>query len=220
MISIIIPCYWATTDLIETTIKCINSLNDTTDKEPSECLIIDDASPHELELIDTTDWAQRFEVISRNRNGGYAAAVNTGLFYSKGDPIIICNNDIEFIQPDWLNHLLIPLENYDICSIRTSDTDGYLTKNRLEEGAKFGSIWAMRRKVYETIGGLSEEFGRGYFEDLDYQRRAEDAGFKVIKNHAGLVEHTGKATFKEVDPSDDAFIEARKLFIKKWGGVW
>lgn len=214
----IVPCYWASMDLIETTAKCLDSLSETTDSQPEEVLIINDGSPLDMSFIDDTDFKQQFKQINRENNGGYAAAVNTGLYYAKGDILIISNNDIRF-YPRWLEHILKPLKDYDISSIVTSD-QGWDTRDEITEGDKFGSLWAMKRKVYDTIGGLDETFGKGYFEDLDYQKRAEEAGFKVAKNHAGLVEHTGKATFKEVDPEDKAYIKARSRFIEKHGKVW
>lgn len=221
MISMVIPCYWTTEELMRMTLRCMNSLNDTTDEEPQEILIIDDGSPLIVHLKDETEFVQQFKVLRRKLNGGYAAAVNMGLFHSTGDPIIICNNDIEFIQHDWLKHLMKPLkEGYDISSIRTSDSDGWETDDYISEGDKFGSIWALKRKVYETIGGLDESFGKGYFEDLDYQKRAEDNGFKVAKNHAGLVEHIGKATFRVIDSGDKAYATAQNRFKEKWGKVW
>lgn len=153
-------------------------------------------------------------------NDSYAVNVNNGLKAATGDYLIICNNDIEFLQPDWLDHLLKPLhEGYAISSIRTSDADGYTVEERYEEDAKFGSIWAMTRVTYEALGPLDESFGN-YFEDLDYQKRAEDAGLRVVKNHAGLVEHKGKATFKVVDPDDKNYKQAMERFRKKWGAVW
>lgn len=153
-------------------------------------------------------------------NDSYSVNVNNGLRASTGDYLVICNNDIEFIQPDWLEHLLEPLEKgYDISSIRTSDSDGYLVEDRLEENAKFGSIWAMTRRTYEILGDLDVSFGN-YFEDLDYHQRAKEAGLKVVKNHAGLVEHKGKGTFSKVDPKDTNYLLARELFKQKWREVW
>lgn len=217
-ITMVIPCYWATVELVDMTLTCINSANDTSDI--GQTILVDDGSPVKLEVIDGTDFASDYEVIPRKKNGGYAAAVNTGLFYAKGDIIIVCNNDIEFIQPNWLIHLLKPLqEGYDIASIRTTDADGWETEDRIEADAKFGSIWAMKRKVYDTIGGLDESFGKGYFEDLDYQKRSKAAGFTSAKNHAGIVEHRGKATFRTIDPADDAYNHAMARFQEKWGKV-
>lgn len=157
------------------------------------------------------------ELIVINRNRSYAGNVNAGLKIAEGDIIIVANNDIEF-YPGWLHHITWPLEEYDICSIMTSD-QGWETKDELEEGAKFGSLFAMKRKVYDTIGGFDEELGH-YFIDLDYQKRAEDAGFRVVKNHAGLVRHVGKATFKQVDPEDKSYLESMEKFRKKYGKIW
>ena len=190
-ISVIIPCLWDRQEFIDLTYKCVSSMGNV-----GQVLIVAD-------------------------NKGYAENVNVGLKEASGDVLIICNNDIEFIQPDWLKHLLKPLEiGYDIASIRTTDSDGWTTKDVITEGNKFGSLWAMKRNVYDTIGGLDESFGKGYFEDLDYQKRAEDSGFRVAKNHAGIVEHIGKATFRVVDPGDTSFQEAKEKFIYKWGKVW
>lgn len=215
-ITIIIPCYWLDQSFIDMTNVCLTSLKGS---PIDELIVVDDGSPLSEMSFETIVKSNIY--LTRKVNKGYASAVNTGLRSAIGDILIICNNDIEFVDPHWLHHLTQPLEDgYDICSIRTTDSDGWETRDELEEGAKFGSIWAMKRKVYETIGGLDTSFGKGYFEDLDYQKRAEDAGFRVVKNHNGLVEHRGKATFSQVDPQDTAFIEARKKFIKKWGRVW
>lgn len=187
MVSAIVPCLWANEELFEMTLKCLRGI-----KEVDELIVI-------------------------NRDRSYAGNVNAGLKIAEGEILIICNNDIEFYDPSWLHHLTWPLEEYDICSIMTSD-QGWETKDELEEGAKFGSLWAMKRQVYETIGGLDEGFGN-YFEDLDYQKRAEQAGFKVVKNHAGLVHHIGKATFRVVDDRDDAYFKAMEIYRQKWGHV-
>jgi GT2 family glycosyltransferase len=215
-VSLIIPCYFVDESFVKMTEKCIQSI-ETKGDHIDELIIVDDGSPYEV-----PDFEQEGIIfVKRDTNGGYAAAVNSGLNRATGDTIIICNNDIEFIQPDWLSHLLKPLkEGYDIASIRTTDCDGWITDDYLSEGDKFGSIWAMKRNVYNSVGGLDESFGKGYFEDLDYQKRAEDAGFKVGKNHAGLVHHVGKATFSVVDTDDRSYRTAMEVFRKKHGKVW
>lgn len=158
------------------------------------------------------------ELIVINRDRSYAGNVNAGLKIAEGDIIMVANNDLEFLDPHWLHHLTWPLEEYDICSIVASD-QGWETRDELEEGGKFGSIFAMKRTVYDTIGGFDEALGH-YFIDLDYQKRAEDAGFRVVKNHASLVHHVGKATFNQVDPEDKNYLESMEKFRKKYGTVW
>lgn len=213
MTTIVIPCYFIDESFVIMTVQCLNGIVATT--EAKQIFLVDDGSPHELFLEDDTNFDDDVRILKRKKNGGYAAAVNMGLFHAEGDYIVVCNNDITFPQEDWLKHLLKPLkEGYDISSIKTDNNE---TEDEITEGDKFGSLWAMKRKVYDTIGGLSQDFGRGYFEDLDYQLRAEKAGFKVAKNHAGYVKHKEKATFSKIDPTDNYYEQAKQKFIEKYG---
>jgi GT2 family glycosyltransferase len=214
MTSLIMPCYFANPKMVKMTQECYYSLKDTNYND--QVIIVDDGSP----IKGNVGMTGIHKFIRLPKNKGYAGAVNAGLAEAEGDYLIICNNDIEFIQHDWLNHLLKGFnEGYDIVSIRTTDADGWLEDNFISEGDKFGSFWAMRREVYEKIGGLDESFGN-YFEDLDYQKRAEDAGFRVGKNHAGIVHHYGKSTFKVIDPTDSNYLAAAEKFKDKWGEIW
>lgn len=186
----IIPNLWANEELLDMTIGCIKGA---------------------YQVVD--------EMIIINDNQSYAKNVNKGLKACTGGYIIICNNDISFVQPDWLDHLLKPLqEGYDISSVRTTDGDGWETEDKITEGDKFGSIWVMKRTVYKEVGLLDESFGN-YAEDLDYRRRALNAGLKIAKNHAGLVEHQGKATAKTIDPEDKQYQEAMIRYKEKWGFI-
>lgn len=214
--SIIIPAYFADESFIEMTQRCLDSLNY---GRPDEVIVVDDGSP--IQHIGLTGYD---DVVHHIQNLGYAAAVNSGIrsgglrkFKPTGDVFIIANNDIIF-TPGWLEAILKPLEqDYDISSIRTSD-NGWDTEDKVTEGDKFGSLFAMKRGVYEALGGFDETF-RGYFTDLDYRRRALNAGFKIAKNHNHLVEHQAKATYTVVDKEDKEFVEARQLYIDKWGMI-
>lgn len=209
-VAIVIPCYWANDDLIKMSQECFKSCRATT-PEHTNIIVVNDGSPLEAE---TSEY-----VINKKENGGYAKAVNTGLTQAReNDFIVISNNDIVFIQPDWLNHLLKPLqEGYGISSIRTTEPDGWQTEDKYEENKKFGSIWAITKQTLERLGYLDESFGKGYYEDQDYWRRARDAGIKIVKNNNGLVEHKGKATFKLVDNKDYHLLHAMFKYKEKWG---
>lgn len=203
--SIIIPCYFKNQELVDMTRRCLESITGTKD-----IIVVNDGSPIATDM----------DKIYYPDNQGYAHAVNEGLKKAKGEYLIICNNDIIFIQPDWMEHLLRPFKQSwgaGISLIRTTEPDGWQVENRYEENAKFGSLWAMTRQTYETLGPLDERFGKGYGEDLDYWHRARNAGIKIIKNHNGLAEHLGKATFKVVDPQDKAFNRFVFEYKKKWG---
>lgn len=208
--SMIIPCYFADQSFIDMTQRCLDSLQY---GRPDEVIVVDDGSPDYEDFgLDVDHW------LYLPKNLGFPGAVNVGLARAKHDILIISNNDIEF-APYWIEELLKPLAlGYDISSIVTSD-QGWETRDEITEGDRFGSLWAMKRKVYETLGGLDERFGKGTFEDTDYYRRALAAGFRIGKNHRGFVEHIGRATFDVVDPVRENFLKNREVYRDKWGEI-
>lgn len=189
-ISLIIPAYYANEDLKKMTMDCIASAGE-----------VD-------ELILQVDPIGE----------GYSKTVNKALRAATGDILVIGNNDLVFPE-GWLEELLWPLdEGYDIATCWTSDQDYYLAEDTIEEGAKFGSLFAMTRQVYETLGGFDEQF-KGYFADLDYRSRAIAAGAGIGKNLGLVVEHQAKATYKVTDPDDNEYLRAMRLYEAKWGFI-
>ena len=214
-ISIVIPCYWASNELIKITRNCLESMEL---ELPDEVIVVDDGSPLSMSelLAEMGTILPQTIVVPLEKNQGFPAAVNTGLEVASGDILIISNNDITF-TPGWLTGLLKPLqEGYSISSVVTSD-QGWETRDEITENDRFGSLWAMKREVYDTLGGLDEQFGTGTFEDADYYLRAKEAGFKIGKNWNTLVEHIGRATFDKVDPNHAIFEENKHKFIAKHG---
>lgn len=206
--SLVITSYHIDDELVELTSQCLESLKY---GRPDEVILVDDASPIMCRFTEPDIQ------IFRSENGGFAKCANTGWATAMGDVLILSNNDIVF-TPGWLEAILKPLnDGYDISSIRVSDSDGYETEDRIEKDGFFGSLWAMKREVYEEIGGFDERFTKGCFEDKDYYLRAKAAGFEIAKNHGGLVEHRGRATMSKVYPNDEAFTESQELFKRKWG---
>jgi GT2 family glycosyltransferase len=210
--SIVITYYYTGEESIDMTINCLDSLKY---GMPDEVILVNDGSKADERL-----WGYPgIRYYQRPKNGGYSACVNTGLELSTGDIIVMSNNDIVF-TPGWLPSIIKPLQSgYDISSIRTSDGDGWATEEKTTEGDKFGSLWAMKRRVYETIGGYDEALGKSTFEDTDYRRRAIEAGFKIAKNHAAVVEHLGRATMDKVYPNREDFEAGKANYLKKWGQV-
>lgn len=188
MISLIIPAYFANKELEEMTQRCIASLGD-----------------FDGEIILQVD----------EDGSGYSVTANKGLERATGDILILGNNDLVF-EDGWLEKLLKVLETHDIATCWTSDQDNIVVEDVIEENAKFGSLFAMKRSVYETIGGFDEQF-KGYFTDTDYRRRVLDEGLTIGKTHNLVVEHLAKATYKVTDPNDDEFLRAQRLYEIKYG---
>lgn len=208
-VSVIIPVYIKDEELLAITDNCIDSLFETAD--PYEVIVVDDCSPIHASYANV-------ECIRRDTNGRFPKAVNTGLKQATGDVLVVSNNDITF-YPKWLEGLLRGLKHYDIASIRVSDSDGWEVEDKLTKGDYFGSLWAMKRKVYDTIGGLDEDFELGAFEDKEYYNRALEAGFTIGKYHGSLVEHIGRATNDKEFPNKEDFISSRETYLKKFGRI-
>lgn len=207
MISLIIPFYNVSDELVETTKRCIDSLKY---EMPGELILVDDASP-------VYHYFGAYPTIVNRENRGYTYSVNRGLEAAHGDILVVGNNDLTF-TPEWLTGLVRTLEmGYDIAVIPTSDQT-YETKDEITEKEKFGSLFAMTRKTYQTLGLFDEQF-RGYYVDTDYRRRAINAGLKIGKNWKYLVEHEARATYSVVDSKNDEFNTATELYKAKWGCV-
>ena len=209
-VSVIIPAYYINDDYVEMTQDCVNAVKATS--EPDQIIVVNDGSPVKADI----DFAINIHL---PKNKGYAGAVRAGYDHAEGDVIIVLNNDTLALD-GWFEGLLEPIEaGYDIVSIRTTDSDGYEKQDVITEGDKFGSCWAIRSTVWHDLGGLSEEFGRGYAEDLDLWKRAKEKGYRIAKNHNATIFHEGKKTFKEIDPDDTYYTDALMKYKDKYGTI-
>jgi hypothetical protein len=82
---------------------------------------------------------------------------------------------------------------------------------------------AIRRDVWERVGPLDEEFGRGLFEDDDYSARLRAAGYELVCADDVFVHHLGEASFGRLVPDGTygaLFERNRRRFETKWGREW
>ena len=81
-----------------------------------------------------------------------------------------------------------------------------------------GFCLLMKRAVYETIGGLDERFGIGFFDDDDLAERARRAGFGLAVAHDLFVHHFGSRTFQGNGIDAEKLLdENARRFAAKWG---
>ena len=85
-------------------------------------------------------------------------------------------------------------------------------------GKLSGFCLLMTRAVYESVGGLDERFGLGFFDDDDLAERARRAGFELAVAHDVFVHHFGSRSFAGggIDAGRLLDENARK-FAEKWG---
>ena len=214
-----------------------------------ELIVVDNASTdgtraylHQLAARD-----RRVRLILNAENRGFAPAVNQGLAASRGNDLVLLNNDT-IPPPGAIARLVKHLCDLSVglvgpVSNRTSTVaeveTAYTTMGGLLEAAKTRAsageqrlvdvpmltmfCVALRRGVYEHIGRLDERFHVGLFEDDDYSLRVRWAGFRVVFAEDVLVHHFGEASFGHLvsDGEHARIFEAnRRSFEEKWGITW
>ncbi len=183
-------------------------------------------------------------VILNDGNVGFAAGNNVGLRASSGETLVILNNDT-YVTPGWVRTLCAhlrrdarlglvgPITN-NIGNEAKVDLDyssmeemiaasGQLTRMnpggeiKIQTAAFF--CVAMTRDVFDAVGSLDEAFGVGFFEDDDYCRRVEQAGYRIACAEDVFVHHHLSASFGKLDAGarNDLFERNKAIYEGKWG---
>ena len=80
---------------------------------------------------------------------------------------------------------------------------------------------AIRRDVIDKVGLLDEAFGLGFFEDDDYCRRVEKAGYKMVVVDDVFVHHHLSASFNALGAERKRLqMERNKAIYEARWGSW
>lgn len=105
-ISIVVPVYNQTSLLP----VLLNSIDEPDLDGQIEVIIVDDRSNEDVEkAISRCNNRNPVSIVSRESNGGYAAAVNTGISVANGDAVLLLNSDA-FLTRSYIALLLNTIE--------------------------------------------------------------------------------------------------------------
>jgi GT2 family glycosyltransferase/glycosyltransferase involved in cell wall biosynthesis len=229
------------------TLNCLKSIFTHSDYKNIEVILVDNGSdPNESSIV--TNWIERYNsnqtiYVKNQKNLGFAGGNNVGLKIATGDFIVVLNNDTE-VTPGWIwrsiKHfalnprlgLLGPSTNNCGNEARVSlrNNDGNwlqeviprfgvrnLSPIQTDNIAFFCAIFS--RALFDEVGLISEEYGRGYFEDDDYCRRAQAAGYEISIARDIFVYHKMSASFDLLGDSAKAelFKTSKAVYESKWG---
>lgn len=205
-----------------------------------------DGSPEFLSKWAATPSAagHRRRVILNERNLGFAGGNNVGLAEACGQYLVMLNNDT-YVTPGWVRSLIAHLRrdssvglvgpvtnnigNEARVDIRYADMvdmiriSGEYTRRHPGSAFAIATVAffcvAMPRAVYERVGGLDEAFGLGFFEDDDYCRRVDAAGWRIVCAEDVYVHHHLSATFNQMgsDRKLELFQQNKAIYERKWG---
>jgi GT2 family glycosyltransferase len=75
---------------------------------------------------------------------------------------------------------------------------------------------AIRKNLWDALGGLDLSYGRGYYEDFDFCMRANAMGFQTVMLQNAFVFHQGSGSFQH-DPAQSELIKKNKgIFLNKF----
>lgn len=239
LVSIIIPSY-----MNEGYLKlCVEHIKKFTKGIDYELIIVDNNSDFETkQYLKSIEDESFIKVIYNSENEGYVKACNLGIKISKGDVVVLLNNDV-FVTPNWLLNLLkclfhrddvgavSPVTNnspyYQTIDVQFSDLEemvkfaekfNFSDETKWEERLKLiGYCLVIKKSVVEKVGLLDERFSPGNYEDDDYSIRMIKAGYKLFLCKDTFVYHVGGASFNKIKDYANILNRNKKLFVEKWG---
>lgn len=214
-VSIVIPNYNGEKYLEE----CLLTLKTQSFTE-FETILVDNAS--EDRSIDVArSIMPDINCIELNSNKGFSAAVNCGIKKSKGEYVILLNNDT-LLSESWLAELVSCIESYPKAFSCASKMIQYHQRDLIDNAGDSMTLfgWAYqeghgksidmyendrtiftacagaaiyRKKVFEEIGYFDEQFF-AYLEDVDIGYRARIKGYTNHYCADAIIYHIGSAT--------------------------
>ncbi len=204
----------------ESTRACLDSLGPTLGVR-DQVVVVDngstDATPRRLGRY---PWV---EVVTNAENRGFAGGCNDGAAVARHPVVVFLNNDT-VLTGRWLDPLIVPFDE-DATVGATGPRSNFVSGPQVAEGAaylpgdmpamrRFARAWAqehraqateaerlvgfclaVRRDVFDEVGGFDTSYGIGGYEDDDLCRRIAGSGRRLLIAHESFVHHDGHQTF-------------------------
>lgn len=236
-VSVIIPYYKAKKYLLE----CLLSLSEYTHRNLIEVIVVNDKSPDAIEKvlsqINGLNW------VSNEKNSGFIKSCNTGASLAKGKYLLFMNNDVQVCENS-IENLLAHMESdakiaitgpkvlYPSgylqeagCRIFTDGSTGLIGLNDNPDLDRYnyvrdvdyvsGCSLLISAKIFNEVGGFSEEFAPGYFEDSDLCMKVRAKGYKIQYCPASVIYHHLSASTDE-GYKNYQIAKNQGIFFKKW----
>lgn len=217
-VSVVIPT-WNGADLLA---HALRSLAAQTFRD-FEVIVVDNGSTDgTMELLSREHPDVR--VVRFDENRGFAAAVNAGIRASRGEIVVLMNNDTE-ADPRWLEALVAALDHHPEVASCASKILDFHDRTLVDsagdrigifasqighgepDGPRFaepryvltacGGAAAYRRALFDDVGWFDERFF-AYFEDVDFGIRVRFAGHRCLYVPDAVIYHRGSVTARRV----------------------
>ena len=236
LLSVIIPNWNGKHFLTE----CIDSLKEQTFRD-FEIILVDNGSTDGSAEFAEKRYGDFIRIIRNDKNLGFTGGNNVGIQASKGEYIVLLNNDT-WADPRWLEELAkatrfdppIRMWGSKVCSYYQRDRiegvgeliywDG-LCRARGQYEQDHGQYNAMeeilfppgcgamyRKSLLDEIGLFDEDFFT-YADDSDVGIRARLAGWKCLYVPSAIVYHKNSGTAGQYSPLKAFYVERNRFWI-------
>ncbi len=233
MISIVIPTY----NNLDYLKLCINSIKKNSSYNHEIIIHINDGSDGTLEFIKSSP----YKYTNSNLNIGLCSSINKAAKLASNNYILYSHDDMYFC-PDWDKVLINEINVMKNDSFYLSGTmieafSGHIAFNFGENIENFreddllskykslnfydhqGTHFAphlVSKKMWDKVGGFSEEFNPGIASDPDFNMKLWNEGVRIFKGLNNFkVYHFGSITTRK--KKDFIKNKGDKTFLKKWG---
>jgi len=188
LVSILIPNKDHTDDLL----RCIDSLREKTTYPDWEIIIIENNSTEKqtFACYEELKKDKRIRVVVWKDIFNYAAINNFGETYARGEYLLLLNNDMEIIAPDWIEQMLMFAQRQDVGAVGAML---YFPDDTVQHGG-----------VIVGIGGVADhahkEFARG---DSGYMNRL--AAVQNLSAVTAACLMMRRSVYREIGGFDAAF---------------
>ncbi len=221
---------------LEITKNCIESIISST-RFPHSLIIIDNGSNALVAdyLNSLRGKIKDLSIITNQQNLGYVKAINQGFKESSAEFVCLLNNDT-IVTDGWLSEMVdIAYDNVGVGIVNPSSNTlaqsvpkgqtiqefaGSLKASKGswgELGQCSGFCMLIKREVIEKIGLFDESYEIGYFEETDYCRRVQNAGYQFARAKRAYVYHLDRVSFDKRPDKEELFRKNRELFEHHWG---
>ncbi|MDZ4369948.1 MAG: glycosyltransferase family 2 protein [Phenylobacterium sp.] len=251
MVSVIVP----TRDRADLLAQCADGVLSQTRYDPLELIIVDNGSvePETASLFARLAADPRVRILAAPGPFNFSGLNNLAAAEARGEILLLLNNDISMIRPDWLDVMVAQAVRPNVGAVgaRLLYPDGTVQhggvalglggvaghlgygvsgasggyyghlKSARNVSAVTAACLAMRKAVFEQVGGLDAQNLAVAFNDIDLCLKVRAAGYDIIWTpQAELFHHESASRGDDLKGEAQARFRAEALHMRaRWGDV-
>lgn len=153
-------------------------------------------------------------------NHGFAGGMNIGARSTAGEIIILLSDDVR-IAGDFLTPIEATLRRGSLSIVSKTIVNfpgGWNQFGDVVVAYPDGSLVAMRKSIWQALGGFDEQFTPAGFEDVDLGYRAAQLGFPLVALPNLPVDHSAPGQSAPYNKERfDRCVRMKALFAAKYG---